>query len=83
MAIMDSNSPKQRDCPDCNKAMAEIRLIDKSDYGIHTDMEYALAESKRSWTSYFPLGGKVTAFMCGECGRIVLYGVPKGSQKTA
>ncbi len=68
----------EKSCPDCNEAMTEIRLIDKAHSNVHQDVEYALAVAKRGfWLGRFPVEGKVAAFMCGQCGRIILYGKPK------
>ena len=68
-------------CSDCGGTVTEIRLIDKGfGHGSHQDLEYALAEAKRGvWTSQFPVEGKVAAFMCGQCGRISLYGNPRAA----
>jgi hypothetical protein len=64
-------------CPDCKGALHEIRLIDKSHAGAHTDMQYASVESKRSlWRGTYPIEGTVDAYLCAECGRIVLYAAP-------
>jgi hypothetical protein len=57
--------------------MHEIRMLDKIHGGAHSDMEYALPEAKRSrWRGRFPVEGKVVAYMCDGCARIVLYGEP-------
>ena len=71
----------EKACSDCGGKATEIRLIDKGfGHGSHQDLDYALAEAKRSvWTSQFPLAGKVAAFMCNQCGRISLYGKPCGA----
>ncbi len=64
----------ERECPDCEHSMTEIRLLDRT-YGGEGDVEYTIPNVKRSfWTSRYPVTGKVAAFMCDECGRIVLYG---------
>ena len=67
---------QQRTCPDCQAAMHEIRLIDKSHLGAHDELEYALPEDKRSFwgTGNYPIEGRVVAMMCAACGRISLYG---------
>ena len=71
------STPAEQICPDCEAAMSEIRLIDKAHGNAHRDVEYALADSKRGfWLGRFPIEGRITGFMCGECGRIVLYGKP-------
>ena len=56
---------EQRTCPDCNIALQEIKLIDKSHGGAHTAMEYTSPEAKRGfWTWAYPVEGMVAAFMC-------------------
>ena len=68
----------QRTCSGCKTEMQEIKLIDKSHYGTHTDFEYTLPDAERSfWTSQYPVQGRTASFMCPSCGRIDLYGVAK------
>ena len=67
----------KRTCPDCNAGLEEIRLIDKSDKGYHTDLQYSLPEAKRGlWLGRFPIEGRILAYMCGKCGRVILYADP-------
>jgi hypothetical protein len=67
----------EKTCSDCGGALTEVRLIDKVHGGAHGEVEYTLPDAKRSfWRGRFPVEGKVAAFMCGECGRISLYGKP-------
>jgi hypothetical protein len=63
-------------CPDCGGTLHKIKLIDRSHYGAHqAGLLYALPEAKRSfWTATFPVEGAVTAFLCEQCARILLYG---------
>jgi hypothetical protein len=57
--------------------MHGIRLIDKTHGGHHADLEYTLPEARRSfWLGVFPVEGKVRAYMCDHCGRILLFGEP-------
>lgn len=64
-----------RTCPDCSGALHAIRIIDKAHNGGHTQLEYTLPEARRSfWTGRYEIAGKVTAYLCESCGRIVLYG---------
>jgi hypothetical protein len=60
--------------------MYRIRLIDKfSNYQAHGEVEYTVPEAQRSsWTGRFPVEGRVAAFMCDHCGRLLLYGIPYG-----
>jgi hypothetical protein len=66
----------KRTCSDCQAEMQQIRLIDKSHYGVHTDLEYTLPDAKKGfWTSQFAVHGRTVSLMCPSCGRINLYGV--------
>jgi hypothetical protein len=57
--------------------MHRIRLIDKAHGGGHNDLEYTVPEARRSfWMSRYPVEGRVGAYMCDGCGRLLLYGVP-------
>lgn len=61
-------------CPDCEVPLEAILLVDKGQNG-HETVEYADIESRRSgWTWKYPTIGDVRAWMCPECGRILLYG---------
>ena len=67
----------ERKCPNCDKPMARVQIIDKVQLG-HTYLEYAVGEADRNiWTATFPVEGRVASFMCDTCGRIVLYGEQK------
>jgi hypothetical protein len=71
---------EESQCPDCGGTVTEIRLIDKAHGGGHHDLEYTLEEAKRGlWLGRFPIEGRVAASMCGQCGRIFLYGIPTAS----
>ena len=71
-------STDERKCPDCGAKMHGIRMIDKAHGGGHTDLEYTLPESRRSfWTGSYPVEGKVLAFMCDQCARIALFGAAR------
>jgi hypothetical protein len=60
--------------------MSPIIVMDKSHPGITkhrhtTTLEYRLPEDRLSfWSGNYPTAGKVTAYMCEDCGRIALYG---------
>jgi hypothetical protein len=66
--------------------MAPIDIIDKTvtttGYNApkQTALEYALPGGGPSlWAGRVPVAGRVAAFMCADCGRILLYGQPKQS----
>ena len=68
-------------CPDCGASMKAIRIVDKKTKDMGTlrdnDLEYTVPEAKRSfWTGILPIEGKIIAYMCDGCGRVLLYGQP-------
>lgn len=68
---------QRRTCSDCDGALTAIQLIDKRGRGtgvVHGVLEDAVGEAKRSMcTGKFPVEGEVHAYMCGGCGRVLLY----------
>ena len=45
---------------------------------VHSELEYTVPEAKRSiWTGLLPIEGKIAAYMCDGCGRVLLYGQPR------
>lgn len=71
-----STAPRSK-CPDCEGQLHHVRLIDKGHADGHRDLEYTVPEAKRSfWGSQYPVVGRVDAYMCNGCGRLLLYGVP-------
>ena len=73
--------PAERKCPDCQVEMGAIILIDKTHPGgMHQQLEYATGDAQLGglWRgTRFPVAGNVGACMCGQCGRILLYGFPR------
>ncbi len=74
-----------RTCPECDGMMAPIVIIDKTTEYQHLrakELEYRQPDDSRSfWTAKYHTAGPVRAFMCGECGRINLYGsVPDANE---
>jgi hypothetical protein len=75
-----------RKCPDCEGAMKDIEIIDKTvgsvglesiNFPQQTSLEYVVPGGKKSfWSGGLPIEGKVSAVMCEKCGRILLFGVP-------
>jgi hypothetical protein len=65
---------------ECEGPMSPILIMDKT-YPVNVyrsaqELEYRRPDDSRSfWTGKFPTAGPVRAFLCGECGRIALYGV--------
>ncbi len=61
-------------CPDCGAAMQPIRLIDHTRSTIDEELSYTAADARQGWYGGFPVAGRVSASMCCDCGRIVLFG---------
>lgn len=62
-------------CPDCRCALSPIRLVnDMATQGHGSGLVYVHSEAKRNlWSGKFPVQGTVEAFMCSDCGRVLLY----------
>jgi hypothetical protein len=55
--------------------MSPIKIMDKIVGNAIRELEYRQADDSRSfWTGKYATVGKVRAFLCGNCGRIALYG---------
>lgn len=70
-----------RTCVECQGPMSSVVIMDKGlaslpgHSGDPNDLEYRqLDDSPSFWTGKYPTAGKVRSFMCGDCGRIALYG---------
>lgn len=70
-----------RTCIECQGFLSPIVVMDKiHPNGASQEIEYRRPVDSRSfWTGKYPTAGRVQAFMCGGCGRIVLYGGPPGA----
>lgn len=59
--------------------MAPVVVMDRN-YKSISQLAYRQVDDKASfWTGQYPTAGLVMAYMCGDCGRIVLYGAPPES----
>ena len=68
-----------RRCIECEGELSPIVIMDKhssvSRVGALGELEYRQPDDTRSfWTGRYPTAGRVQALMCGNCGRIALYG---------
>lgn len=78
-----------RKCEPCNQEMRPIRLVDATSIGTdhtgmeHVDLGYSAIDEQAMWlTGRVPTLGSVYGVICPECGRIELYGVPRGAFAT-
>ena len=62
-------------CPDCKIELAPIRILDGlGDQGHGSALQYASPAAKRNiWSGRYPVQGAIGGFLCGECGRVLLY----------
>jgi hypothetical protein len=64
-----------RTCIECQGVMSPIVVMDKIYRNTSQGLEYRRPDDSRSfWTGKYPSAGPVQAFLCGDCGRIDLYG---------
>ncbi len=75
---------ERRKCSHCGGGLVAIKLIDATQPGFDQDgaqhrvLSYSAADAERSFFSgKYPVQGEVAALMCGDCGSITLYGVPR------
>lgn len=75
-------APRKSKCPDCGGPLAAIRLIDRGDNSAHWELGYAAASAKRSFFGLggYPIEGKLKGYLCGGCGRVLLYAEPNASE---
>jgi hypothetical protein len=65
-------------CVECEGSMSPIIIMDRY-HGAHEGHSQALRYRQPDdhlsfWTGKYPSAGVVRAFLCGDCGRIALYG---------
>jgi hypothetical protein len=78
----DLMNTEDKKCPDCRGSLKPIQIVGKKtkNMGIlkEDEWQYTVPEAKRSfWTGALPIEGKITAYMCDGCGRVLLYGQPR------
>ena len=65
-----------RKCIECEGAMSPVVVMDRNYKNIQ-QLTYRHLDDKISfWSGKYATAGSVLAFMCGNCGRIALYGAP-------
>ncbi len=65
-----------RVCVECGGTAVSITILDRDRSNTPSGLVYHRSGDKLNfWTGKFPTAGLVSAFMCGTCGRISLYGV--------
>jgi hypothetical protein len=88
LVTKEGNSPMQdaqRTCPDCRQPLRSIRILDATAIvfgaeqggAAHVELSYSAIDAKPGWfTGAVPREGLVRAWLCPDCGRILLYGEP-------
>ena len=57
--------------------MRPIRVLDRRRLQLVDDLRYAAVDAQPNWiTGALPTEGRLAAWMCPSCGRVVLYAVP-------
>jgi len=78
-------------CADCKGQTELIKIVDATQPGMtlgvkneksaashHIQLQYTAENAERSsWSKQFPTAGHLQGRMCTDCGRVVLYAVPK------
>ncbi|MBU0719266.1 MAG: hypothetical protein KJ749_13540 [Planctomycetes bacterium] len=68
----------KKTCPDCQRAMVGIRMIDKAHGPRQKTLEYAAGDAKPGILfGRVPIMGQIEGFLCDKCGRVLLYAKPK------
>jgi uncharacterized OB-fold protein len=72
------NKPERSTCPDCNGALSDIKIVDMSS-GAHMELKYAAGDARKEfpWFAQYPTKGTLRGKLCEDCGRVLLYAVPK------
>jgi hypothetical protein len=71
------STPPRTACPDCGGELLPISLIDRGHHNNVKDLEYRTPDAKQSfWTGRWSKSGKVSAWACADCRRILLYAFP-------
>ena len=70
---------RRADCPDCGGELRDITVVERGHANYQAEgLRYGLPEDRKSfWRLSQPIEGNIVSLMCLECGRILLYGVPK------
>ena len=68
--------PPRTTCPDCDGPLRAIKVLDHTAHSSQVQQQYTAADAKRSFWGIFPVEGAVTARVCEDCGRILLYAEP-------
>lgn len=68
-----------RKCPDCHQEMEPIQLIDKLGIApfMASPLQYVPADTDLGTCApWSGKSGRIRSYLCGKCGRILLYGEP-------
>jgi len=73
-------------CNECQGEMLPIVVMDHDSFASVSKepkvLQYRSPDDRRNfWTGKYPTAGAVRSFMCQECGRIAMYGLPANAQE--
>jgi hypothetical protein len=73
-------SEASRKCLDCDGPMSEIKIIDKQGATAEAaGLEYAATDAERGfWSGAYPKDGKISTYLCQECGAVRMFGRKSG-----
>ena len=76
---------EEKNCSDCGDILRRVKILDATGPGFkgdgihHRELSYAAMKSQPSlFLGAVSKEGTVVAMICEGCGRIFLYGMPKG-----
>lgn len=84
-------------CVECGGTTEVIKIVDATQPGMligatdetsaashHIQLQYTAEDATRSaWSKQFPTAGHLRGKMCTDCGRVVLYAIPKAKDSRA
>jgi hypothetical protein len=65
-----------RKCSECEGEMSPVVVMDRNYKNIQQLAYRQLGDKVSFWTGKYATAGTVLSYMCGNCGRIALYGAP-------
>ncbi len=68
----------RNDCPDCSTELMAIEVLDRGFLDSpQKGLMYMDPNAKKGLLGRFKTDGVIEAKMCGDCGRVLLYAVPR------
>ena len=68
-------SGPSRQCPDCAVPLERIKLLDRNYRSVEDGLLFTTYSAKRRlWDGNYTEAYEIQAFICPQCGRLLLYG---------